>query len=729
MVKHVLGVLAIGISSAGAVLGQQSAIGPGPQRQAVARRATAAIHIDGRLDETDWLFAVPIGPFLQQVPQQGQPPTEDTEVRVLYDEDALYFGITCLDRTPAAVVSTQLTRDADLDVDDRLTIVLDPFFDHRNGFFFQVNPAGARTDGQIASNAERLTRDWDGIWSAAAQRTGQGWVVEIAVPFKTLRFKPGQPVWGLNIERQIKRKQEIDRWTAADQNIWIGNLAEAGRLEDFSHVRQGLGLDVRPYAAGGDENGDGTADAGVDAFKSLTPDLNAAVTVNTDFAETEADLRQVNLTRFPLFFPEKRAFFLEGSGVFDAAGLSNSEDLRPFFSRRIGLVENVNGDNISVPIAAGAKLTGRQADYNIGLLEIATRTTHDATLPGGVLDGQNFVVLRASRNLFTQSWVGGILTHGNPTGAGSNTLVGADGHFATSTFHGNKNLTLDLFGFRTSDEAIGKKDGAGGFRVDYPNDLWDVSLNWKQIGNSFNAALGFVPRTGVRITTLGVAFQPRPDRWGIRQFFFEFEPEYITNLENRVENWRIFMAPFNTRTESGEHLEWNIIPEFEHLDAPFEISPGVIIPPGSYQWLRYRTEVNTATKRPWVVDASWWYGGFYDGTRREVAVGLTLKPNTHVSMAARVDRNDVALPQGSFYTQVLELNLDYNFTPNVAWANLVQYDNESRIAGIQSRFRWILRPGNDLFLVLNRGWHHELDGPFAPEFNHESVKLQYTFRF
>jgi hypothetical protein len=310
MMKRSLGALAIGISSVGVVLAQPPAIGPGPQRSAVARRAAAAIHVDGRLDEADWLLAVPIGPFLQQVPQQGQPPTDDN----------LYFGITCLDRTPSAIVSTQLTRDADLDVDDRLTIVLDPFFDHRNGFYLQVNPAGARTDGQISNNAQTLTRDWDGIWSAAARRTGQGWVVEIAIPFKTLRFKPGQPVWGLNIERQIKRRQEMDRWAAADPNIWIGNLAAAGGLEDLSHVRQGLGLDVRPYVAGGDQNGDGTAAAGVDVFKNLTPDLNAAVTVNTDFAETEADIRQVNLIRFPLFFPEKRSFFLEATvpgGVLD----------------------------------------------------------------------------------------------------------------------------------------------------------------------------------------------------------------------------------------------------------------------------------------------------------------------------------------------------------------------------------------------------------------------------
>jgi hypothetical protein len=712
-----------------AVIAQQPDRARADTPVATARRATERIRIDGRLDETDWQRAESIGPLRQREPVEDSEPSEQTVVRVLYDDDALYIAVVCHDRSAHEIVSTQLTRDANLDVDDRITIVLDPFFDHRNGFFFQVNPAGARSDGQVSNNSETLSRDWDGIWNAAARIADEGWVVEIEIPFKTLRFKPGQSVWGLNVERQIKRRQETDRWAAPRQNIWIGNLAEAGRLEGLDGIRQGLGLDIRPYLSGGAENGEGQATGGIDIFKNITPNLNAALTINTDFAETEADIRQVNLTRFPLFFPEKRTFFLEGAGVFDIAGLANTTDIRPFFSRRIGLVEGITGDNVTVPLRVGVKLTGRQSDYNIGVLDVETGSLRDAGPQGGVLDRQNLMTARVSRNIFQQSWIGGVVTHGNPTGSGTNTLMGADARLATSSFRGNKNLSLALYLLGTDDRASRTRAGAGGFTIDYPNDRWDVALSWKQIGADFQPALGFVPRAGIRKTDLNMAFQPRPERWGIRQFFFEFRPTYITNLQNRLENWRIFTAPFNVRTESGEHLEWNYIPEFEHLDAPFEIATHIIVPAGSYRWTRYRAEANTATKRPWVVDAALWWGGFYGGTRRQLELGLTLKPNTHVALSIRTERNDVTLPQGAFYTQILTVRADYNFSANVSWANLVQYDNESRIAGLQSRFRWILNPGNDLFVVINRGWVKTFDGSFDSSFDRASSKLQYTFRF
>jgi len=697
---------------------------------ALARRTTENIRIDGRLDEVAWQRADPIGPLRQREPIENSEPSEETSVRVLYDDTALYIAVVCHDRSTDGIVSTQLTRDANLDVDDRITIVLDPFFDHRNGFFFQVNPAGARSDGQVSNNSERLSLDWDGIWNASARISDEGWVAEIEIPFKTLRFKPGQSVWGFNVERQIKRRQETDRWAAPRQNIWIGNFAEAGRLEGLDGIRQGLGLDVRPYLSGGEGNSGGEFTGGIDIFQNITPNLNAAVTVNTDFAETEADIRQVNLTRFPLFFPEKRTFFLEGAGVFDIAGLANTTDIRPFFSRRVGLVEDVTGDTVTVPLRVGVKLTGRQSDYNVGILDVETGSQRDPLLPGGFVEHQNLIAARVSRNIFQQSWIGGIVTHGNPTGSGSNTLVGADARFATSTFRGDKNLSLALYLLGTDDQASATRASAGGFTIDYPNDRWDVALSWKQIGDNFQPSVGFVPRTGIRKTDLNMAFQPRPESWGIRQFFFEFRPTYITNLQNRVENWRIFIAPFNTRTESGEHLEWNYIPEFEHLDAPFEIATNIIVPAGSYRWTRYRAEANSATKRPWVIDAALWWGGFYGGTRRQVEFGVTLKPNTHVALSMRTERNDVTLPQGSFYTQILTVRADYNFTADVSWANLAQYDNESRIAGLQSRFRWILQPGNDLFLVLNRGWYRTLDdNRFEPSFDRGSAKLQYTFRF
>jgi len=709
--------------------GISSAAGQQPDRVrpetpvASARRTTATIHVDGRLDERDWEATLPIGALVQREPLEGRPASESTDVKVLFDEQAIYFGVVCHEQHPRGIVSTQLTRDANLDVDDRITIVLDPFFDHRNGFFFQVNPSGARSDGQISNNARSLTPEWDGIWDAAVTRTTDGWTAELSIPFKTLRFRPDQTVWGFNVERQIKHLFETDRWAAWRVTSWIGNLADAGQLTGLEGVRQGHGLDVRPYVSGGRDTGDDQLTGGVDVFKNLTPNLNASITVNTDFAETEADIRQVNLTRFPLFFPEKRTFFLEGAGVFDVAGLGGGADLIPFFTRRIGLHGGDDSGGVEVPIGAGAKIVGRQSDYNIGVLDVETRD-----LPDGSLRHRNLFAARVSRNLFEQSWVGAIVTNGNPDGTGRNNLLGADARFATSTFRGDKNASLDVFVQRTDDQALGR-DYAGGFGLSYPNDRWDLFLNWKQIGDAFRPALGFVPRIGIRTTNARVAFQPRPRRWGIRQFFFEFEPEYITNLGNRLENWRFFIAPFNVRTESGEHVEWNVIPEFEHLDAPFEIHPGVVVPAGSYQWHKYRAEMNTATKRRWVVDLTYWWGGFYDGTRKQTGFGVTLKPNAHLALALRLDRNDIDLREGRFYTQVLTVRGDYNFTPNVSWQNLEQFDNESKVLSFQSRFRWILKPGNDLFFVVNRGWVENFDGRFDALFDRTSSKLQYTFRF
>ena len=687
-----------------------------------AQRTTGTIDVDGRLDEPDWAQAPAIGPLTQREPVEGRDATEPTDVRILFDEQAIYVGIVCAESHPGGIVSTQLTRDANLDVDDLVTVVLDPFFDHRNGFFFQVNPAGARSDGQISNNAQSLTRDWDGIWDAAVTRTADGWTAELSIPFKTLRFRPDQTVWGLNVERQIKHLFETDRWAAARVTSWIGNLADAGQLIGLEGARQGHGLDVRPYVSGGRDAGDGQFTGGLDVFKNLTPNLNASITANTDFAETEADIRQVNLTRFPLFFPEKRTFFLEGAGVFDVAGLAGGTDLIPFFTRRIGIHgdEETGGE---VPIGVGAKIVGRQSNYNIGLLDVETRDLAD-----GTLRRQNLFAARVSRNIFEQSWIGAIVTNGNPDGAGTNNLIGVDARLATSRFHGDKNASVDLFAQRTDDQSLGR-DYAAGFGVSYPNDRWDLFLNWKQIGDHFQPALGFVPRVGIRTTNARIAFQPRPKRWGIRQFFFEFEPEYITNLGNRLENWRLFIAPFNLRTESGEHLEWNVIPEFEHLDAPFEIYPGVILPAASYQWHRYRTEANTATKRWWVVDLTYWWGGFYDGTRKQTGLGVTLKPNAHLAIAVRADRNDITLREGRFYTQVVTVRADYNFTPNVSWQNLQQYDNESRLLSFQGRVRWILKPGNDLFVVVNRGWVKTFDDAFENSFDRASSKLQYTFRF
>jgi hypothetical protein len=688
--------------------------------------AVEGIRVDGVLDDGEWSRATPIGPLLQRDPVEGAPASETTEVRVVFDRDNLYFGISCRDRTPSAIVATQLGRDADLDVDDWVVIVLDPFFDQRNGFLFSVNPAGARADGQISNNAPEPSFDWDGIWDARTRITAEGWVAEIVIPFKTLRFKPGQTTWGLNVERQIKRRQEHDRWASPRNDIWVTNLAAAGRLNGLEDAQQGRGLDIRPYVSGGEEMSDGTAKAGLDVVKSLTPNLTASLTVNTDFAETEVDARQVNLTRFPLFFPEKRTFFLEGAGVYDIAGLSAAggegppPDLLPFHSRTIGLYQGQE-----VPILAGAKLSGRQSGFNVGALDVETRRT---SVNGSELASQNLLALRLSRNLFEQSWIGVIATRGDPSGAGDNTLLGVDARFATSRFRGGQNLSLDVFVLRTDDTTSAGTAYAYGLRVEYPNDLWRASLGFKEIGEGFRPALGFAPRTGIRKAEGEVAFQPRPGRFGVRQVSLGARPQLISNLGGRPESWDVFTSLPEVQLDSGEHLAFNWVPAYERLEEGFEIQPGVVIPPGSYSWSRYQVEVSSATKRPWVVEAALWWGGFYGGSLRQLESQLTLKPSTHVALALQAERSDAQLPQGGFVAQVFSARLDYSASPNLTWSNLVQYDSDSRILGFQSRFRWILKPGNDLFLVVGRGWYRRFDGDYLPSFDKGSVKLQYTIR-
>jgi hypothetical protein len=689
---------------------------------AAAYRIAEPVRIDGVLDESLWSSVDSIGRLLQQEPVPESDPTEETEVRVLYDRDNLYFGILCRDREPSRIVATQLVRDGDFEIDDRIVVILDPFFDFRNGFFFEVNPLGARADGQVANNAEQRTLEWDGIWEARARITDEGWTAEIAIPFKTLRFRPGETTWGLNVERTIKRKNEIDRWASPRREVWLTNLSQAGRLNDLDGVEQGRGLDIRPYVSAGGEDGDAEVDAGVDVFKNITPSLNASVSVNTDFAETEVDARQVNLTRFPLFLPEKRPFFLEGSGVFEVAGLQPREeaDLIPFFSRRIGLLAGEE-----VPILVGTKLVGREHGFNLGVLDVQTRETEIEEL--GTLSTENLLAARVSKNLLRQSWIGGILTHGNPGGTGDNTLFGVDARFATSTFRGDKNLSLDLYALGTKDELLAATDSAFGFKLDYPNERWDVGITGIQIGEDFRARLGFVPRTGIRKIRPFASFRPRAPQIGIRRFNFELFPEIVTDLEGRVLDWEVFTAPLNIRTESQEHIEWNYIPVFQRLDVPFEIRPGIVIPAGDYRWTRYRFEVNTADKRPWVVDFGWWWGSFYEGRLRQLELGFTWKPSPHLFLEVESERNTVELPQGDFVATLYEFRADYSFSPDISWANLVQYDSDSGILGFQSRFRWILTPGRDLFVVYNRGWQDFENRAFTA-FERGSVKFQYTFR-
>ena len=372
---------------------------------------------------------------------------------------------------------------------------------------------------------------------------------------------------------------------------------------------------------------------------------------------------------------------------------------------------------------AGGKLAGRAGAWNLGLLDIRTRDS-------GAVEGRNFAVARVSRNVGTQSLIGAIATHGSPEGA-SRPLLGVDGRWSRSDFLGDKNLILEGAVFRAylNGTAPGPGDpwSAVG-RIDYANDPLGINVSLKRIGERFDPGLGFVPRRGILKGTYNIDYFQRPRKWGVRHQHWELLTTTIHHPDGRLLNWRIFTAPLNVRTESGEHIEWNYMPEYEYLDAPFSIRPGVVVPPGGYLMHRYRAEVNTATKRRLVGDASVRYGEFYDGRRTETNLALRYKPSPHFAAQLSLARNDVKLSQGAFKTNIWQLRLDAAFTPDLTWTNFVQYDDVSRIGGVNSRIRWTPKQGSDVFLVLNLGRLRE-DGRWLPAYDRFSTKAQYTFRF
>ena len=709
-----------------------AAQGSDAPRSVEVARLGASIIVDGDLSEAAWQSTRPIGDLVQREPHAAEPPTETTEVRLLHDQEYLYIGVICDDSEPGRVVGTRMERDARLDDDDRIEIILDTFRDRRNAFYFATNPAGALVDGLVIENGT-LNLDWDAIWEVRTRRTEQGWSAELAIPFKSLRFRAGRSGWGFNFSRTIKRKIEEVRWTGARLDLDFLQVSEAGEITGLEAVSQGIGLDVRPFAAvrwlRRESSGSGTTsgDPGVDLFYSLTPSLNLSATFNTDFGETEVDARQINLTRFPLFFPEQRTFFLENAGNFSFS--NTGSDFRnagaaviPFFSRRIGLLAGEE-----VPISFGAQLTGKVGETDLGLLEVRTDDSD-------IAPRESFFVGRVKHNLLRQSYVGAIYTSGDPEGLADSSTYGSDFHFATSQFLGlERNFAVDAFAVKSSNENVSGQESAYGFSVAYPNDLFDLALSWREVQANFRPALGFVPRPNVRMLSISADYAPRPrDFLNVRQMFHEFRYTEVTRLDNgAVESRRLFVAPINWEFNSGDRVELNWVPTLERLFAPFDISSGVVLPPGDYRFTRWRLEAFSASKRRFEARATWWLGTFWSGRADEVELTLQYKLPPRFVIGLSTDQTLADLPQGSFVARVNTLRVMYAVSPFLTFSNLFQYDNQSANLGWQSRIRWTLEPGNDLFFVFSRGWVRDSEGDsgFRLQESELSAKFQYTFRF
>jgi hypothetical protein len=506
---------------------------------------------------------------------------------------------------------------------------------------------------------------------------------------------------------------------------------EAAPLEGIAGIKQGKGMTFRPYGKAstsnnfepGSEAGQ-KLDGGFDIYKNFTPNLVGAFSYNTDFAETEVDERRINLTRFPLFFPEKRTFFLEGSEIFNFGASSGYDSsFIPFFSRRIGLYE---GDQI--PVLFGTKVYGKLGNTNLGFLDVQTRKFSELGLPS-----DNFFAGRVYQNIWAQSKVGLIFTNGDPAG-GRNQLLGLDFTYSTARFQGNKNFLVGLWGVYNWKKGKTGKPYGFGLRVDYPNDLWDASLTYNYFGDTLNPGLGFLPRDNVQTLSSGIAYQPRPEngwigKW-IRQFFFEFNPQFYWDLQGRLETYRIFTAPFNVLTEKGEHIEFNIIPNRDVLPYDFEVAEGVVIPKGPYNFTNYRFEYSTPSFHPLAAEVSWRFGPFYSGTYNNAELGFSYKYKGYVSLALSTNLVRGRLPQGNFNENAYQLKADFFLSPNLGLMNYIQYDDVSKNLGVNIRLRWQISPGNEIYLVYNKSWERRWDpvNRYIPVGEYGAVKIQLSIR-
>jgi hypothetical protein len=711
----------------------------------VKMTSSVTITLDGKLDEPIWSEA-PVLKLTQQSPKPGQPTPYETQVRIIVAKDRLYFGFSCKDPNPSHVAVHTMSRDDLMRGDDKISVVLDPYGDHRTGYFLQINAAGARADGLI-SDPQIVSLDWDGIWDARTARTADGWSAEIVLPSRTLSFTRALDEWGLNLERYVPRDRLTLRWSSPTLDSFLYDLSRAGRLAGMAELEQGKGLEFSPYGLGrtrqsfpgGERSWRGSV--GGDVTWKITPQLVTIVTANTDFAETEVDTRQINLTRFPLFFPEKRAFFLEGANQYEfGLGLQDpdSPQFFPFFSRQIGLL-----DGEQLPIEAGVKLNGRVGKWNLALLDVQTReavvsptVVSDLGLRSQILPGTNLLAGRVSYDFSEKLRVGTIFTNGDPAGFRQNTLVGVDAVWRTSKFRGNKNLLLGAWSATTQgDIAPGSRTGWG-FKIDYPNDLWDCNTSINQYGDALEPLLGFLPRPGVRRTAVGCDFQPRPSKDGpfrwIRQEFFENQFTRYTNSKGVTESWEYFMAPVNLRFESGDRAEFNWAPHGETLVAPFEVARGVFILPGSYNFTRWRLEAQTSEHRPVRFGTTTWFGTFYNGhlTQWENYIRCT-SPKGKVQLDLETENDFGHLPAANFVQRLWSVRAAYAWSPYLVLSTFVQYDTESQNVGTNTRLRWTIKPGNDLFIVWNRGWQRIVTDPhvsIVPETDLIAIKLRWTFR-
>lgn len=677
--------------------------------------------IDGKLDDPCWKKAQVAGDFMQRDPNEGNPATQNTEVRVCFDKENLYISFRNFDTQIESINRSVMQRDASVGPDDFVFVLIDPFRRGKEGYYFRINANGAIGDGKVDPRINAPRMQWDALWDGASHIDQDGWSAEMVIPFRSLSFDPEEMNWGINFGRWMPRRQEQMRWTAASRNRGFYKLEDAGVLTGLKDVEKGIGIDIKPYLtnrwtndkrSGGGSKKEYNLEPGGDVFYQITSNLTATLTFNTDFAEAEVDARRVNLTRFPLFFPEQRDFFLEGAEYFEFGGQRKSP--LAFHSRTIGL----SADGEKVDIQAGAKITGRIGKFGVGILGVGLDSL-------GPLDKDQAYIGRFTYDVLKESHVGIIGSYGDPRTNGSNTIGGVDFLYKDRDWIGDNSLEIYLWAMGS--ENNGERGNSYGVRFEYSNTPLSFILDVENVDEAFRPAMGFVQRDGGSISNF-TRYRFFPGISWMQQLDVGFGVSAFTTPDGETETERLDLPSIDFETPAGD--QFYIAPEFrrEVLFEDFEIHKDIAIAPGDYRTNRLHFGFDTTSARPFGIEMGFGLGEFFSGYRTLMMTDMVWRASRYVRLSMGASYNDIDLEEGDFETAVGSVGLRVTPNTQVSWDSLVQYDNVSDKLGLNSRIRYIVKPGSDIYLVVNQGFDVE-DGNFQ-KFSSEFVaKVGWTFRF
>jgi hypothetical protein len=690
-----------------------------------AVRVEQAPRLDGTLDDPVWNAAEPIFDFSQREPHEGQPPTEKTEVRVLYTRRAVYFGIVCYDSQRDKIVAQELRRDVNQDLDDHFEILIDSTHDRRNAYVFQVNPLGTQrdgliTEGQGGTNGDEFDPGWDGVWTSAARITSTGWTATVAIPFSTLNFTRSQDViWGMNLKRFIRRKNEEDLWAAFQRIYGLTRVSEAGELRGINDIDSGRLFIVKPYLLGGWDRLSGNGDkslhtGGLDVKYGLRSNLVLNVTANTDFADSDVDQQQFNLTPFKIFLPEKRPFFLENAGIFD---FSTGGIDRMFFSRQIG-IDPVTGQ--VVPINFGAKLTGSLGPYQLGVMDVETRSN-------GPNPFANYAVVRAKRSLFGGSYIGAMVID-KRSGNTQDPYNQSGGLDMRLVF---KNLVLFGWGAATRSPGLSGGNTDAGLLATYDTNLFHFIGVRDKIGPNYNPEVGFLPHQDVKETLLEVRLSPRPKITGVRELDFDAFLYNAPNTRNVLQMQQLqqfFAINFNNGGFFFAGPWWDNI---QRINTPFQIYKNISIPVGLYHFTRHHVEYGSGLDRPITYNLVEEFGSYYGGSLNTAGAFGNYRVNPRFSVSLGQTWNRFRLPVGSFSVNLASVQANYSFSRFLSFTSLVQMDTANNQAmSANFRLRYNYRPDSDLYIIYNVGTQFQsLTNTNLQELREQRFAVKFTYSF